>query len=128
MFRLIVVVFFLSLIIGTYVTGNVVANWAACLVALALLVRARRRTGERPSPAAQADPQSSPPSTMPESLTCGHRLPVPALRSKRGRRSVAGAKRSSRALLPFARSYPEHPSQPRVFCSFKEVLQYGYPC
>jgi hypothetical protein len=45
MFRLIVVVFFLSLIIGTYVTGNVVANWAACLVALALLVGARRRTG-----------------------------------------------------------------------------------
>jgi len=79
MFRLIVVVFFLSLIIGTYVTGNVVANWAACLVALALLVRARRRTGERPAPAVQADPQSSPPSAMPR--VADLRSPIPAPRS-----------------------------------------------
>ena len=79
MFRLIVVVFFLSLIIGTYVTGNLVANWIACLAALALLVRARRRAGERPSPAVHADQQSSPPSAMPR--VADLRSPIPAPRA-----------------------------------------------
>jgi hypothetical protein len=79
MFRLIVVVFFLSLIIGTYVTGNLVANWIACLAALALLVRARRRGGERPSAAVHADQQSSPPSPMPR--VSEPRSPIPAPRT-----------------------------------------------
>ena len=91
MFRLIVVVFFLSLIIGTYVTGNVVANWAACLVALALLVRARRRTGERPSPAVQADPQSSPASSMPR--VADLRSPIPAPRSSASVQTRAAQRR-----------------------------------
>ena len=91
MFRLIVVVFFLSLIIGTYVTGNVVANWVACLAALALLVRARRRTGERPCPAVQADPQSSPPSAMPR--VADLRSPIPAPRSSASVQTRAAQRR-----------------------------------
>jgi len=78
MFRLIVVVFFLSLIIGTYVTGNLVANWVACLTALALLVRGRRRAGDRPSPAIHADQQSSPSATP---RVADVRSPIPAPRT-----------------------------------------------
>ena len=77
MFQLIVVVFFLSLIIGTYVTGNLVANWAACLAALALLVRARRRARERPSPAVDADQQASPASAMPRGAALRSSIPRP---------------------------------------------------
>jgi len=43
MVRLLVVLFWLSVIVGTYVTGNVVGNWVVCLLALFFFVRSRRR-------------------------------------------------------------------------------------
>jgi hypothetical protein len=43
MIRLLVVLFWVSLIVGTYVTGNVVGNWVVCLLALFFFVRSRRR-------------------------------------------------------------------------------------
>ncbi len=91
MFRLIVVVFFLSLIIGTYVTGNLVANWVACLTALALLVRGRRRAGERPPPAIHADQQSSPPSATPR--VADLRSPIPAPRTSASVQARAAQRR-----------------------------------
>jgi hypothetical protein len=33
MVRLLIVLFWVSLIVGTYVTGNVLGNWVACLLA-----------------------------------------------------------------------------------------------
>ena len=43
MVRVLVVLFWLGLIVGTYATGNVLGNWVVCLLALVFLVRARRR-------------------------------------------------------------------------------------
>ena len=42
MVRLLIVLFWLSLIVGTYVTGNVLGNWVVCLLALFFFVRSRR--------------------------------------------------------------------------------------
>jgi hypothetical protein len=42
MVRVIVVLFWVGLIVGTYATGNVLGNWIVCLLALIFLVRARR--------------------------------------------------------------------------------------
>jgi hypothetical protein len=43
MLRFLLVLFWISLIVGTYVTGNVVGNWIVCLLGLAVLVRSRRK-------------------------------------------------------------------------------------
>ena len=50
MLRIVVVLFWLSLIIGTYVTGNVLGNWVVCLLALFFFVRSRRRRHAAASP------------------------------------------------------------------------------
>ena len=55
MVRLLIVLFWLSLIVGTCVAGNVVGNWVVCLLALAFFIRSRRRrtaTGSQPEGAA----------------------------------------------------------------------------
>jgi hypothetical protein len=44
MFWLLAIVFWFSLLFGTYVTGNGIGNWIA-LVALVLMIRARLRAG-----------------------------------------------------------------------------------
>ena len=38
MVRLLIVLFWISLIVGTYVTGNVLGNWVVCLLALFFFV------------------------------------------------------------------------------------------
>jgi hypothetical protein len=43
MVRLLSVLFWVSLIVGTYVTGNVLGNWGVCLLALFFFIRSRRR-------------------------------------------------------------------------------------
>ncbi len=43
MFVALVVLLWISLIIGTYATGNVAANWLVCLLGAILLIRWRRR-------------------------------------------------------------------------------------
>ena len=43
MVRLLIVLFWISLIVGTYVTGNVLGNWVVCLLALFFFIRSRRR-------------------------------------------------------------------------------------
>jgi hypothetical protein len=43
MVRVLVVLFWLGLIVGTYATGNVLGNWVVCLLALFFFIRARRR-------------------------------------------------------------------------------------
>jgi hypothetical protein len=53
MVRLLIVLFWVSLIVGTYVTGNVLGNWVACLLALFFFVRSRRRR-DRQAPAETA--------------------------------------------------------------------------
>ena len=54
MVRLLIVLFWLSLIVGTSVTGNVLGNWVVCLLALFLFIRARRRQGRHDAPAETA--------------------------------------------------------------------------
>ena len=53
MVRLLIVLFWVSLIVGTYVTGNVLGNWVVCLLALFFFIRSRRRrpgsTGDTPA-------------------------------------------------------------------------------
>ena len=44
MVRLLIVLFWISLIVGTYVTGNVLGNWVVCLLALFFFIRSRRRS------------------------------------------------------------------------------------
>ena len=43
MFVAVIVLVWISLIIGTYATGNVVGNWLVCLLGVILLIRRRRR-------------------------------------------------------------------------------------
>ena len=47
MVRLLIVLFWISLIVGTYVTGNVLGNWVVCLLALFFFIRSRRRRANR---------------------------------------------------------------------------------
>ena len=71
-FRVCVVIFWLSLLYGTYVTGNGLGNWIA-LAALLLMLRSRRRASSQrrslsaalnappsPSPGAMAGSNSAP--------------------------------------------------------------------
>jgi hypothetical protein len=63
MVRLLIVLFWFSLIIGTYVTGNVLGNWVVCLLALFFLVRSRRgREATAPLPASASGASGSSPS------------------------------------------------------------------
>lgn len=48
MLRFLIVLFWISLIVGTYATGNVAGNWIVCLVGLLLLVRSRRKRSVAP--------------------------------------------------------------------------------
>ena len=50
MVRLLIVLFWVSLIVGTYVTGNVLGNWVVCLLALFFFIRARRRRERHNTP------------------------------------------------------------------------------
>jgi hypothetical protein len=74
MVRMLVVLLWISLVIGTYVSGNVVGNWVVCLLGLYVFIRSRRRqsspttaTGpsvlpsrtSRPAPAVTAVPPHS---------------------------------------------------------------------
>src|SRR5579859_1637168 len=43
MFTAFIVLLWISLVIGTYATGNVVANWLVCLLGVILFIRRRRR-------------------------------------------------------------------------------------
>ena len=47
MARALVTVIWISLIVGTYVAGNVVGNWLVCLLGLYLLIRYRQRRASR---------------------------------------------------------------------------------
>ena len=51
MVRLLIVLFWISLIVGTYVTGNVLGNWVVCLLALVFFIRSRRRRDRHNTPA-----------------------------------------------------------------------------
>ena len=51
MVRLLIVLFWISLIVGTYVTGNVLGNWVVCLLALFFFIRSRRRRERHDAPA-----------------------------------------------------------------------------
>ena len=56
MVRLLIVLFWVSLIVGTYVTGNVLGNWVVCLLALFFFIRSRRRhSQDTPAEIAQAN-------------------------------------------------------------------------
>lgn len=69
MVRMLVVLLWLSLVIGTYVTGNVLGNWLVCLLGLYVFIRSRRR-------------QSSPPTATGPSAPPPHgSRPVPAVTS-----------------------------------------------
>ena len=48
MLRFLIVLFWISLIVGTYAAGNVVGNWIVCLVGLLLLVRSRQKRPAAP--------------------------------------------------------------------------------
>jgi hypothetical protein len=83
MVRLLIVLFWLSLIVGTYITGNVLGNWVVCLLALFLVVRSRRRreaTAPPPHPPASglsasgslASPPVSPRTATPQSAPVHH--------------------------------------------------------
>ena len=54
MVRLLIVLFWISLIVGTYVTGNVLGNWVVCLLALFFFIRSRRRSARHDTPAETA--------------------------------------------------------------------------
>ena len=54
MVRLLIVLFWISLIVGTYVTGNVLGNWVVCLLALFFFIRSRRRRERDDAPAQTA--------------------------------------------------------------------------
>jgi predicted membrane protein len=54
MVRLLIVLFWISLIVGTYVTGNVLGNWVVCLLALFFFIRSRRRRDRYDTPAETA--------------------------------------------------------------------------
>jgi hypothetical protein len=54
MVRLLIVLFWISMIVGTYVTGNVLGNWVVCLLALFFLIRSRRRSERHDTPAEPA--------------------------------------------------------------------------
>lgn len=82
MLRVLVVLLWISLVIGTYVTGNVVGNWLVCLLGLYVFIRSRRR---RSSPAT---------STGPSVLPARGSRPVPALTSESPH--PAGEQRRSR--------------------------------
>lgn len=42
MLRAVIVLMWISLLVGTYVTGNVVGNWLVCLLGIYLFIRSRR--------------------------------------------------------------------------------------
>jgi hypothetical protein len=81
MLRFLIVLFWISLIVGTYATGNVVGNWIVCLLGLLLLVRSRRK---RPTPQTLQPTRSATVSDVvtgrplagrhPAPLTAGNRL------------------------------------------------------
>ncbi len=50
MVRVLIVLFWLCLIVGTYVTGNVLGNWVVCLLALFFFIRSRRQKRDVPTP------------------------------------------------------------------------------
>jgi hypothetical protein len=54
MIRVLVALFWIALIVGTYATGNVVENWLVCLLGLFLFIRSRRRRQPAPEPRAIA--------------------------------------------------------------------------
>ena len=54
MVRLLIVLFWISLIVGTYVTGNVLGNWVVCLLALFFFIRSRRHRDRHDTPAETA--------------------------------------------------------------------------
>ncbi len=58
MVRLLVVLFWISLIVGTYVTGNVLGNWVVCLLALFFFIRSRHRQ-RQDTPAEIAQPNDA---------------------------------------------------------------------
>ena len=47
MVRMLVVLLWISLVIGTYVTGNVLGNWLVCLLGLYTFIRSRPRSPRR---------------------------------------------------------------------------------
>jgi hypothetical protein len=77
--RALFVLIWISLVIGTYVTGNVLANWAVCLCGLYLFIRSRRR---RQSPLATGGPagMQPPDSRRPASVAA---FAVPHARAER---------------------------------------------
>jgi hypothetical protein len=79
--RALCVLIWISLVIGTYVTGNVLANWAVCLFGLYLFIRSRRR---RHSPLVTSGPDGMPPldSRRPVSAVA---ITAPHLRAERPR-------------------------------------------
>ncbi len=54
MVRLLIVLFWISLIVGTYVTGNVLGNWVVCLLALFFCILSRRRRERHDTPVGTA--------------------------------------------------------------------------
>jgi hypothetical protein len=84
-FRILIVLFWVSLIVGTYVTGNVLGNWVVCLLALFFFVRSRRRH----EPLRPADPSRSPLTGAP---TSPGRAPLRGIRAT----SIAGRDYGSR--------------------------------
>jgi hypothetical protein len=67
MVRMLVVLLWISLVIGTYVSGNVVGNWLVCLLGLYVFIRSRRRQSSLP-------PTATGPSVLPPRAA----RPVPA--------------------------------------------------
>jgi hypothetical protein len=77
--RALFVLIWISLVIGTYVTGNVLANWAVCLFGLYLFIRSRRR---RQSPLAARGPAGmQPPDSRRPVSAVG--IAVPTARAER---------------------------------------------
>jgi hypothetical protein len=50
MIRVLIALFWIGLIIGTYATGNVVGNWLVCLLGMFFFIRSRRRRQPAPEP------------------------------------------------------------------------------
>ena len=123
MFRIIVVVVFVALIIGTYVTRNAVANWIVCLTALGLLIRARRHAPAPPSASAHPDRPANAPTELVAVPIRLHR-PFDLLATARSRldRRIAGADEPSAHVV---RSRQTRTLEPRssVLLRLKEAAK-----
>jgi len=64
--RLLIVLFWTGLIVGTFVTGNVLGNWVVCLVALFLFVRSRTKHASLARTEASRAPTTSGAPTNPD--------------------------------------------------------------